>query len=409
MTTLPDTEASGRSSSSAGPAAAGLSLLVLTYLGFVSLGLPDASYGVAWPSLRETFDLGESAFGAGLLSVGLGVLCSSLSAGTLLRRFGAGRLLTASTALTAAGLAGFALSPNWGFFLAAGLVTGLGGGAIDSGLNAYAASRYSARQMNWLHAAFGFGASLGPLTMAFALAHAGWRPGYLAIAAAMALLALLFFCTRRMWGRSARSGESAAQAVPVGRALRSGVVWLQTATFFVYAGLEVAAGQWAYAVLTQGRGYSVETGGLWTGLFWFALFAGRVLLGFGADAIGARRLVGAGASIALPALIVFAYDPLGLGVVGLVVAGFALAPIFPMLMHRTPQLLGAGLAAHSIGFQVSAAMMGGVALPAIAGFVAAAWGVGAVPFFLCAAAVVHLGLVAAGLRRDALEIATQDR
>ena len=382
--------------------ASGSFLLILTYLGFVSLGLPDAAYGVAWPSLREDFALPQGAFGLGLLAVGIGFLCSSTMAGTMLRRFGAGRLLAVSTVLTSLGLCGFALAPSWPVFLLAGLLAGLGGGAIDSGLNAYAAGHYSARQMNWLHAAFGFGAALGPLAMTFALANADWRAGYAAIAGLLAMLAVLFFATRRLWAEDDVRAEANAAAVvaPVGEALRSRLVWLQVATFFFYAGVEIAAGQWAFAILSQDRGYSIESAGFWTGAYWFALFAGRVLLGFGADAIGPERLIRWGSVTALCALVVFALDPAGLGVVGLVIAGFAFAPIFPMLMHRTPRMLGAGLSAHSIGFQVSAAMMGGVAIPSICGVVAGHFGVSAVPAFLSATALLHLVLVQCGLSRD---------
>lgn len=390
------------SSGAARPAASAGLLLILTYLGFVSLGLPDAAYGVAWPSLRSEFGLPQGAFGLGLLTVAIGFLFSSLAAGTLLGRFGAGRLLAVSTLVSATGLVAFAASPSWPLFLASGLLVGIGGGAIDSGLNAYAARHYSARQMNWLHAAFGFGAALGPLAMTFALTSGGWRFGYVAIAALMGALGVLFVVTRRRWA-SEGAGDAASEPtapVSVGTALRHRLVWLQTVTFFLYAGIEIGAGQWAFAILTQARGYSIEVAGLWTGGFWFALFAGRLLLGFGADAIGPDRLIRLGAWTALVSLVLFAIDPLGLGVLGLMAAGFAFAPIFPMLMHRTPRMLGAGLASHSIGFQVSAAMMGGVAVPAAAGFLGGALGVSAIPYFFAVLALLHLLLVGVGLSRS---------
>ncbi|WP_185985003.1 MFS transporter [Aureimonas mangrovi] len=384
--------------------AGGGGLLVLTYLGFVSLGLPDASYGVAWPSLRDSFMLREGAFGLGLAAVGIGFLCSSLSAGSLLRRFGVGRLLGGSTLIAGLGLAGFAFAPSWPIFLAFGLAVGLGGGAIDSGLNAYAAGHYSARQMNWLHAAFGLGAALGPLAMTAAVAADQWRIGYGALSATMIALSVLFIATRRLWaaaGGVSAAHDSATAPAPVREAIRHKGVQLQTLAFFVYAGLEIGLGQWAFAVLSQTRGLSVEAAGFWTGVFWFMLFAGRVLLGFGADRIGPARLVGGGAAVSLASVLWFVIDPGGSGVLGLALAGFALAPIFPMLMHMTPERVGRELAGHAVGFQVSAAMTGGVVIPSLAGFVAGWWGLGAVPTFFLIVAVIYFAL---SLRLSAISV-----
>ena len=375
-------------------------LLLLTYLGFISLGLPDGAFGVAWPFLRADFELTQRAFGAVLLCTGVGFLSSSLFAGTILRLVGAGTLLAGSTAIVAVGLVGYALAPVFPLLLLAAFVAGFGGGAIDSGLNGYAAGHYSARQMTWLHAAFGLGAGLGPLAMTLALGLSGWRLGYAIIAAVMISMAILFTATRRGFAAEVRATASGPVA-PVREVVRLPLVWLQVAAFFVYTGVELAAGQWAFAVLSGARGYSVEAAGLWVSAYWGALFAGRVLLGFGADAIGPDRLIRAGAIGALVGTIIFAADPAGLGPVGLVLIGFSVAPIYPMMMHRTPTVLGSAVAPQAIGFQVSAAMVGSVAIPGATGFVAASFGLDAAPVVIAASAVVMLALIEAILRTPA--------
>ncbi len=401
---------------------AGLGLLVLGYLGFISLGLPDALYGVAWPSLRAAFAIGEGAFGAPLLSGMAGFLASSVNSGALIRRLGVGGLLAASTVLVTLGLLGFALAPSFPVFVAAAFLVGLGSGAIDSGLNTYAAERFSARQMNWLHAAFGLGAALGPLIMTAALAAVTWRGGYGATALLMAFMALLFLSRRRAFDappgdarasdalrdapQDASAGDAPAPdgpgARPAGatgdpasdrRRLR-GLMGLQILLFASYSGVEVAFGQWSFTVLTQSYGLTLEAAGIWTSGFWMALFAGRVVLGFGADAIGTDRLIALGLAGTLAGALVFALAPLALAPFGLAVAGFAMAPVFPLLMHKTPRIFSPSLAPRMVGFQVGAAMVGGVLAPTLLGFAAQALTLAALPALLAGLALL---LALAGL------------
>lgn len=374
-------------------------LLVLTYLGFVSLGIPDGAFGVAWPTLRPDFELSQRAFGAVLLATMLGFLGSSMSAGAVLHRIGAGALLAGSTVIVGAGLALASAAPTYPVLLLASLIAGFGGGAIDSGLNGYAAARYSARQMNWLHAAFGLGAAIGPAVMTLALGISGWRLGYAIIAAIMLAMAMLFFATRRGFTAEIHA-QAPVTVAPLREVVANGLVWLQVLTFFVYVGVELTAGQWAYAVLRD-RGFAVGTAGAWTTGFWAALFVGRLLLGFGADRIGPGRLIRSGALGALAGSVVFLGDPLGLGPVGLVLVGFSVAPIYPMLMHRTPKVLGPSIAPRAIGLQVSAAMIGAVALPSLAGFGADAYGLTAPLVVVVASAIALVVLVEAVLRLGA--------
>jgi fucose permease len=379
----------GREQVSIKAPAVGMFMLLLLYLGFVSIGLPDAAFGVAWPSLRDAFALPQSQFGVALAFIGAGFLVASSFAGRFLAAMGVGRLLALATTITGIGLAGFALAPGWPAFLAFGLLVGFGGGAIDSGLNAYAASRLSARHMNWLHAAFGLGAGLGPFAMTAAVGLASWRFGYGALALVMLALATLFVVTRGVWGTAVGHDAAADEAsISAGQAMRIGLVWLQVFAFFTYVGAEISLGQWTYAILTESRGYSIEMAGFWAGAFWLALFAGRIILGALAERIGAERLLRMAVLGAFVGYVLFAVDPAGLGPAGLVIAGFMLAPIFPLLMHRTPRMLGLA-APHAIGFQVSAAMLGGIVTPAVAGIIADNMGLAAIPYFLLGVVVIN--------------------
>lgn len=343
--------------------------LLLAYLGFVSLGLPDALLGVAWPSIRSTFGLSQAALGAVLVAGSTGYFLSSFSTGALLRRLGVGGLLAGSTLLVALALAGYASAPLWLLFVGCAALAGLGSGAIDAGLNAHAASHFSARHMNWLHACWGLGATLGPLLMTAVLQRGlVWRWGYALVAIALLSMSAAFALTRRRWAGG--EGDSAERTVPVRLevALRQPLVWLQILLFFLYTGTEVVAGQWSFTLLTEGRGVALATAGTWVGLYWGSLTAGRVLFGALVERIGTVRLLRASlAGALLGALLVALRLHPWADAAGLALLGLSLAPIFPCLMSETPRRLGAGVAAHAVGFQVSAAVIGGAALPSLTG------------------------------------------
>ncbi|GAB3958180.1 hypothetical protein GCM10027614_75200 [Micromonospora vulcania] len=241
------------------PAPPRASLLLLAYLAFVSLGLPDSLLGVGWPSIRSDFGVPTEAVGLLLTAGTVGYLTSSVVAGFTLARIGVGALLAGSTLLASLALTGFALSPGLALIVCCTLVVGLGSGAIDSGLNAYAAGAFGPRHMNWLHAFFGLGVAIGPLIMTGVLsAGLSWRWGYGIVAAAQLALATAFALTVRAWRQGvptpAETTAEPALRVPVSETLRLPAVWSGALSFALYVAIEVAAGLFAFLLLTEGRG-----------------------------------------------------------------------------------------------------------------------------------------------------------
>ena len=359
----------------------GYLLLTLAFIGFISLGLPDALVGVAWPSVRDTFHLPQSAVGMVLVTSGLGYLLSSFFAGRLMQRFGIGLVLAGSTGLVAATMFGFGFSPIWLAFLLCALVHGLGSGAIDSGLNGYAAHHMTARQVIWLHACYCFGALIGPIVMSTLLAGGRhYSVGYSAIGGTMLVMSILFLITCRSWGETSPVAEQTLQPVRAGTMLRHFAVWLQMVVFFLYTGLEVTFSQWTFSVLTESRHVSPDTAGIAVGVYWGSIGVGRVLSGIIADRFGIDRLlryclIGGGCG----AMLFASRFRVEADFVGLALAGLGLAPVFPCLMSRTPQRLGTELSTHAIGFQIGAAMIGAAAVPGMLGVMAGMGGLEVVP------------------------------
>jgi len=360
--------------------------------------------GVAWPSVRDAFALQQSAVALVFFGAGCSYFLSSFFTGRLLGVLGIGLLLAGSSALVALSGFGYAVAPMWLAFAACSVLHGLGSGAIDAGLNHYVAHHFSARHMSWLHACYTLGATLGPLIMTGVIAwHGAWRAGYFAVASLLLLLAVLFAWTHRRWndgGSDDREEKPPAASVTMSETLRHPVARLHVVIFFIYTGLELTAGQWSFTLLTEARGVSRETAGLWVTAYWGSIFAGRVVFGFVSEQFGLDRLVRWSMSVALVGAALLAWNPAGWSaVVALAIIGFGLASIYPCLMTRTAQRLGPGMAAHAIGFQVSAAILGGAALPSATGFLAQRVGLEVVTSATLAMAAVLWGLHEVLVRR----------
>ena len=238
---------------------------------------------------------------------------------------------------------------------------------------------------------------MGPLIMTGLIAWNGaWRMGYLGVATLLLVLALLFGWTRRAWDdptQSAAAQEKMAGAIGMRDALGHSLVWLQIVLFFVYTGLEITVGQWSFTILTESRGLSKEMAGLLVTVYWGSILTGRVLFGMVADRFGLDRLVRLSTIAALAGTAMFALNrSVALDVIALALSGLGLAAIYPCLMSRTPQRLGKALAAHAIGFQVSAAMLGAAALPSLSGFLSQGFGLEAIGVAAMLMAIVLMAL-----------------
>jgi fucose permease len=349
-------------------------LTALAFLAFISLGLPDGVLGVAWPSIRATFNLPISHLGLLLATSVTGYVVSSFVSGEVVRRIGVGRLLLVSSALVTASLAGYALAPAWWVMLASGLLAGLGAGAIDAGINAWAAAEFPPRWVTWLHACYGVGATLGPLTMTTVLAaHLPWRWGYAAIGTVLAAMTVLFLLTLGQWktSYSSESGRPQIESAGVLETLRRPRVWVSIAIFGLYTGIEVTAGTWAYSLFTEARNVPAPAAGVAVSTYWASLTAGRVLFGAAAGRLSRTVILRFGTCLAPPAaaLVWLNVAPIA-SFAGLALLGFALAPIFPMLISATADRVGPAYAHQAVGFQVSAANLGAAAVPGLAGVLA---------------------------------------
>lgn len=374
-----------------------LGLILLAFVAFIALGLPDGLLGVGWPSIRTGFAIPLDAIGMLLTASVLGYMTSSFMSGFLLSRVGVGRVLVASCLLTGLALIGYTFVPQWWMMVLLGVFAGLGAGAIDAGLNTYVAANFSDGVMQWLHAFWGVGITIGPIIMTVGLTTLNtWRFGYRIVGIFQIVLAVCFVLTLAMWKQSHAPSAGGTEKkltdykTPMGETLRQPQVWLSVLLFFLYVGAEAGLGIWTYTLLTESRGVNLTLAGFFAGSYWFTFTLGRIIAGIFASRLGVNKLVLGGLVGALVGSGLLVWNPSEVSnVIAVAIIGLSIAPIFPAMMSGTSARVGDHYAANTIGMQMAATGFGTVVIPTLMGVLARQVSLEIIPIFLL---VVYGGL-----------------
>jgi fucose permease len=348
-----------------------VSVFALSCLIYLGIAVPGSTLGLLWPSMRVSIHEPLGALGIVLFAGVVASVIASAATGRALSRLSPGPLLALGTAAVGVALAVEAAAPALWVIVAGSAVFSLGFGAVNSALNVYAAGHFGARDINWMHASYGLGATLGPLLVTALLRYgATWRGAAGSMAAVVAVVAAILAVTWRRWADSpdaaadqfTRASPAAADRSEAPRR-RSGLV-AGVAFTAVETGIESAAGIWGYVFLTSGRGLPDAVAGIAVSAYWAMMFTGRGLLGPLAARLGASRvLAGAVASVPLGALLMTLPGPAPVAVAGMMALGLATAPIFPLLTLTTADRVGGGGAPTAVGLQVAASAVGSAGLP----------------------------------------------
>lgn len=343
------------------------------FAAFVGLGLPEATLGVTWPSIRAEMGRPLSSLGILLGALTAGYLPASALSGRVVARVGAGTMLGAATAIYVAAMGLYLWGPGFAALALGSFLGGIAAGAIDPGINAHFAVHHGTRAMNLLHACFGIGATAGPLVATVVLGWGGsWRLPYALYAVVQLGLLAAFVTTRGRWASTPvdDAGSSPGPQVEPQHHWASPVVLLSVVSFFVYTGLEVGAGVLAFTLLTESRGLSDQAGGLWAAAFWAGLTIGRLALGVAGRRLDAEVTLRASVAAAVASILLVWLDPGGAGAAGFPLLGFSLAGVFPSLVLLTPRRVGTERTADVVGVQLSLAAIGAAAVPAALGVLA---------------------------------------
>lgn len=374
-------------------------LLVIIYLSFISLGLPDGLLGAGWPSMYRSLNVPLSYAAIISVIISAGTIISSLMSHRLTNRFGTAKVTAFSVAATALALVGFSLSDSFWLLCLIAIPYGLGAGSVDASLNNYVAVHFESRHMSWLHCFWGVGATIGPSTMGIMLTNGfGWRPGFGTVGALQIMLTVLLFASLPLWDKGGSSNSSVGKSLSLKEIISIKGVKEVLICFFSYCALEQTAMLWGASYLSLVKGLSAEAAASFAGAFFIGLTGGRAICGFITMKLSDRQMIRLGSAVIALGCITMLL-PLGTfaALAGLLLIGLGCAPIYPCIIHSTPFYFGSENSQAIIGVQMASAYCGTLMAPPVFGFIAENISTGLMPVFIFAflilMAVMHEKLV----------------
>ncbi len=365
-------------------------LLIIIYLAFISLGLPDSLLGSAWPTMYQEFSVPVSYVGGISMIIAVGTIVSSLQSDRSTKRFGTGKVTAASVLMTAVALFGFSISHSYVSLCLWAIPYGLGAGSVDASLNNYVALHYASRHMSWLHCMWGIGASLGPYIMGYALTSgSSWNRGYRYISILqIALTAMLIFSLPLWKKQSADDTRQTDKEGKISPLSLHEIIKIPGSkeimiTFFCYCALEQTTGLWASSYLVLRQGLSAETAAGSASLFFIGITAGRAFSGFLTMKLNDTQLIRLGQGFMLFGILLLPFGSI-ITLFGLILVGLGCAPVYPSIIHSTPEHFGADRSQAMIGVQMASAYVGTCFMPPIFGFIANHISVSLFPVYLLA-------------------------
>lgn len=363
-------------------------LLALIYVSFISLGLPDSLLGSAWPQMQESLGVSLSLGGVISFLITASTILSSLMSHQVIQRFGTGAVTMCSVALTALALFGFSLSNSFFALCLWAIPYGLGAGSVDAALNNFVALHCKAKHMSWLHCFWGIGATGGPYIMGLCLSRGmGWQAGYRTISFLQMALTLILLLSLPLWKKQElplSGGETVRPQTPQwGKLLKRPGVKAALTAFFFYSALELTTGLWGSSYMVAVRGISPETAAKWISLFYLGITAGRFFSGFLTLRFSDDAMVRLGEITAIVGILLILLPLHNLFLcLGLILTGLGCAPIYPSLLHATPQRFGKSLSQSLMGTQMAISYLGSTTMPPVSGFLSEKISMGLYPILL---------------------------
>ncbi len=362
-------------------------LLIVIYIGYVGLGVPDSLLGAAWPAIYGSFNISTSFASFITITTSTCTFISSLNSARLIKRFGTGNLAAASTAMTAFALFGISFIGHWAFFILLAIPLGLGAGAVDSALNGYVALHYNAKQMNFLHCCYGIGVAVSPYLLSIMLSVLGsWRSGYRAVSFLQMSIAAVLILSLPLWRKLRKSDpvEEEQKLIPLKQIVKIKGIFPVWTMFIASCSIEACCTTWGSTYLAEHLNFGVDSAAGTITVYFVGLALGRIVSGLLSDKLSPQRLMQIGLMVlGLGAALFFL--PFGSlsGTLGLFLTGLGVGPIYPNLMHITPIFFGRDIAQSIMGTHMAVAFIGVALTPPVFGSLAQITGYGVFPYFIC--------------------------
>lgn len=372
-------------------------LLILIYLAFISLGLPDSLLGVTWPAMQAQWSLPLDAAGLVSMIITVNTIISSLLSGTINKKLGTGKVTFLSCLMTGLALLGFSISPSYVWLLLFAIPLGFGGGSVDAALNNYVSLHFKAHHMNWLHSFWGLGATMGPIIISQVLLKSNsWQAGYKTISIIQLCLAIVLFFSLPLWKKHGGIQKVNIDNISEGieKISRKQIfclpgIKLALLTFMFYCTAEISVGLWGSSFLVKVKKLPIDTAAKWIAIYYGGITIGRFLCGFISLKLTNTQLIRLGVNIALLGTIILALPiPSTALLIPLLLIGLGLSPIFPAMIHETPRRFGSTLSQNIIGYQMASGYMGNSFLAPLIGVILKNTTMTIFPFFIIVSVMI---------------------
>ena len=360
-------------------------LLAIIYLSFISLGLPDALLGSAWPTMHKELNVPISYAGIVSMIISAGTIISSLQSDRLTKKFGTGKITAFSVAMTAIALFGFSITHSYIFLCVWAIPYGLGAGSVDASLNNYVALHYESKHMSWLHCMWGIGATIGPYIMGYALTNNNWNAGYRYISIMQIVLTAILFFSLSLWKKNDEENKEkiSTKVLSLKEIIKIPGAREIMICFFCYCALEATTGLWASSYLNLYKGVDIKTAASFGSLFYIGITVGRAISGFITMKLNDNQMIVLGESLILIGIILMIIPAVNIvSLIGFIIVGLGCAPIYPSIIHSTPNNFGAENSQAIIGVQMASAYIGTLAMPPLFGYIANHISISLLPFYL---------------------------
>ena len=370
-------------------------LLILIYIAFISLGLPDSLLGSGWPAIHLELNIDNSYMGFVSMVISFGTIISSLLSSKLISRIGTRFVTLGSVFLTVIALFGFSFSKKFWMLIVFAIPYGLGAGAVDSALNSYVAVHYKAKHMSWLHCFWGAGTIISPFIMGYALTSSSWQDGYRIVGFIQLGIALLLFVTLPVWKVNKSEEEKQTKQVSTFSCLKiKGVIFVLIG-FFAYCALEATAMQWASTYFVEVKGVDKERSAMLASLFYIGITFGRFISGFFIDKIGDKKAIIIGCSFLFLGIILLSLpiNCFPLAISSFIILGFGCGPIYPCFIHSTPTNFGNENSSSIVGLEMTSAYIGTTFMSPLFGLLGNRFGFKIMPIYLIFFALLMTGMM----------------
>ncbi|AUJ49284.1 MFS transporter [Brachyspira hyodysenteriae] len=360
-------------------------LLAIIYLSFISLGLPDALLGSAWPSMYKEFNVAISYAGIISMIISIGTIISSLQSDRLTKKFGAGKITAFSVAATAIALIGFSITHSYWMLCIWAIPYGLGAGSVDASLNNYVALHYESKHMSWLHCMWGIGATIGPYIMGYAITNNNWNAGYRYISIIQIVLTAILFFSLPLWNKNDEENKEkiSTKVLSLKEIINIPGTKEIMICFFCYCAIESTTGLWASSYLNIYKGVDIKTAASFGSLFYIGITVGRAISGFITMKLNDNQMIILGESLILIGIILMIIPTVNIvSLIGFIIIGLGCAPIYPSIIHSTPYNFGAENSQAIIGVQMASAYVGTSIMPPLFGYIANHISIYLLPFYL---------------------------